>query len=140
MTTRAFSAALGSAAGIAAALLLTACASGSGSSDGGTPGASASAAVVDPVGTWTSTDDPEVFLGLGDDLRVAGKDGCNRLVGTWSSTDDNTVELGALASTMMYCEGVDTWLAQASVLQLDGSTAVVLDPDGARIGTLSRTD
>jgi len=140
MTTRALSASLGLAAGLAAALVLAGCASGSGSSDGGSPAASSPAVASDPVGTWTSADDPEVFLGLGDDFRVAGKDGCNRLIGSWSSSDDSTVQLGSIASTMMYCDGVDTWLSQASVLRIDGSTAVVLDPDGAEIGTLTRSE
>jgi heat shock protein HslJ len=91
------------------------------------------------IGTW-SADAPqgsEVFLTFTDG-KVTGKDGCNNLMGSWSAGDGSTVVLAGLASTMMYCEGVDTWLSKAVELRLDGDTAIVLDDGGAQIGTLTR--
>lgn len=70
------------------------------------------------------------------DGSVNGSDGCNRVMGNWSE-EDGTVDLGELASTMMFCEGVDTWLTMAKTAELDGNKLVFLDPDGTEIGTLT---
>ncbi len=106
----------------AALLLLTGCAA---------PAASA-------AGTWgtpNSSGQGEPGLNLADDGKVTGNDGCNRLMGEWTETD-GTVEFGALASTMMFCEGVDTWLLGASTAEVDGDSLVVFNEAGDQIGTL----
>ncbi|PPG32360.1 META domain-containing protein [Pseudoclavibacter sp. RFBB5] len=108
----------------AALLLLTGCAA---------PAASA-------AGTWgtpNSSGQGEPGLNLADDGKVTGNDGCNRLMGEWTETD-GTVEFGALASTMMFCEGVDTWLLGASTAEVDGDSLVVFNEAGDQIGTLPR--
>ncbi|SDZ08637.1 META domain-containing protein [Herbiconiux ginsengi] len=91
------------------------------------------------IGTWSSDaqQGAEVFLTFTDG-KVTGKDGCNNLMGSWSAGAGGSIVLSGLASTMMYCEGVDTWLSKAVGLTLDGRTAVVVDDTGTSIGTLTR--
>lgn len=67
---------------------------------------------------------------------VAGTDGCNRLAGRWR-LDGGVVRFTQMASTMMYCEGVDTWLSQAASAEVRGKTMYVFDRGGNSIGTLA---
>jgi len=78
------------------------------------------------------------YLEFFDDHRLAGTDGCNRLIGGWTAKGD-AVEFGQLASTMMFCEGVDTWLSQAATATRQGATLTVLNDAGTPIGTLKRS-
>jgi len=48
------------------------------------------------------------------------------------------IEFGPLASTLMACEGVDTWLGSATAATIDGSTMTLTDQGGKTIGTLER--
>ncbi|MBB2959265.1 META domain-containing protein [Pseudoclavibacter helvolus] len=101
----------------------------------GCAGSPASAA-----GSWGTPDSSgqgEPGLNLSDDGKVTGNDGCNRLMGDWTETDGK-VEFGALASTMMFCEGVDTWLVGATAAEVDGDSLVVFNEAGDQIGTLPR--
>lgn len=41
-------------------------------------------------------------------------------------------------STMMFCEGVDTWLSQAHTGTVEGDTLTILNEQGDEIGTLER--
>ncbi|TDP94381.1 heat shock protein HslJ [Leucobacter luti] len=66
-----------------------------------------------------------------------GNDGCNVLGGSYTVKDD-VIEFGVMRSTMMFCEGVDTWLSQAHTATMDGKTLTVLDEQGKQIGTLQR--
>ena len=66
-----------------------------------------------------------------------GTDGCNRLTGNWE-LDGATVKMPALASTMMYCEGVDDWLKGATSASISGATMTIEDAEGSIIGTLER--
>ena len=119
--------ALGLGLAASAALILTACAST-------TPGSAGS-----PEGTWgdaASANTP--YLELGDDGRLTGTDGCNRLTGTWKVAGDE-ITFGPLASTRMACEGVDTWLSNAVSAKISGSTMTVTGSGGAEIGSLERT-
>ncbi|HWL01581.1 MAG TPA: META domain-containing protein [Microbacteriaceae bacterium] len=97
------------------------------------PGGDASSA----VGTWGSDAQGEPNLSLTEDGKLSGTDGCNRLTGSWTQ-DGATVDFGQVASTMMFCEGVDTWLIDLSTGTVEGSTLHILDADGVEIGTLSR--
>jgi len=45
-----------------------------------------------------------------------------------------------MGSTMMYCEGVDTWLTQGTTAVVQGDALVVSDEDGKEIGTLDRKE
>jgi heat shock protein HslJ len=109
--------------------------------EGTVPGSAVPDAAADVVGTWTAEapDGVEVFLTFAADQKVSGKDGCNSLMGSWTTGSDGTVDVSSLASTMMYCEGVDTWLSKAATVSIDGDTATVSDATGAEIGTLTRT-
>jgi heat shock protein HslJ len=113
-------------AAVALALGLAGCAAGTGSAD--------------VTGTWGTPDATGTpGLELNADQSVTGTDGCNRLVGTWSLNGD-TIEFGTFASTLMACEGVDTWLSGASTATVAGSTMTVQDAGGDDIGTLERSD
>lgn len=73
-----------------------------------------------------------------EDSRVFGSDGCNRIMGSWGLLEDGSVELKQMASTMMMCQDVDTWMAGAAkVLVVDGDL-VVSSEAGAVLGTLQR--
>ena len=106
----------------------------------GLAGCSAGTESADVTGTWGTPDAMGTpGLELNADQSVTGTDGCNRLVGTWSLNGD-TIEFGTFASTLMACEGVDTWLSGASTATVDGSTMTVQDAGGDDIGTLERSD
>lgn len=112
---------------------LTACSGGSASND------SSPDPATDILGTWGDRDTRgKPSLEFTDDGRYAGSDGCNNLMGSWEVEGD-TVDLGAMASTLMACEDVDTWLSQAATVVVNGDTLEVQDEDGQQIGTLDRT-
>lgn len=90
------------------------------------------------VGSWgdsSQTDTPS--LDFTKDGKVTGTDGCNRLMGGFSE-HAGVVTFEQMASTMMFCEGVDTWLSKAATAKLSGDTLTVSDESGAEIGTLKR--
>ncbi|MEB0265810.1 META domain-containing protein [Cryobacterium sp. 10I5] len=98
-------------------------------------GASAESAAT---GVWGDPDAPRMpSLELHEDRSLSGTDGCNRLVGTWKMSGDR-IEFGPIASTLMACEGVDTWLGAATTATIDGSTMTLTDQGGKEIGTLER--
>ena len=114
---------------LAAAAALTACAgnAGTGGSD-----------PDDPVGTWGDTEAAgEPSLVLAGDGKLSGTDGCNQLSGAWTD-DDDTIAFDNVASTMMACEDVDTWLSKLSTGTVSGDTLTVYDTRGKEIGTLER--
>ena len=103
---------------------------------GCSPAASASGD-ADAAGTWGKNGDNAPQLVLGDDGKLSGTDGCNRLMGSWELEGD-TVKFGQVASTLMACEGVDTWLSALDSATVSGDTMTVLDSGGKKIGTLPR--
>ena len=108
-----------------AALALAACSSGGGDSES-------------VVGTWGDTDaqgQPSLVFEKGGSY--AGTDGCNNVGGDWTA-EGSTIDLGNMFSTLMFCEGVDTWLVEATSAELSGDTLTFHDRDGAEIGTLER--
>ena len=96
------------------------------------------ASATDVTGTWG---DPNVAGQPSLELSVAGEvtgtDGCNRLMGSYE-VDGDKVVFGPLASTMMYCEGVDTWMLNAASATVEGDRMTVYNPEGQSIGTLLR--
>lgn len=97
-------------------------------------------AAASPVGAWgDTTDRTQPSLVLADDGGLSGTDGCNRLMGSWTA-DGTTVTFSPLASTMMYCEGVDTWLLGAATAELTGDSLVIRESSGATIGILERSE
>lgn len=104
-----------------ALLMLTGCASGQ-----------------KPEGTWdANSPDPKPSLSLENGGQLSGTDGCNRLTGSWK-INGSTVEFGQVASTRMFCQGVDDWLSRLHTASIDGDTMTVLDASGATLGTLKR--
>jgi heat shock protein HslJ len=93
------------------------------------------------VGSWGDPDEAgEPYLEFSDDGSVAGSDGCNQLVGTWTLESEQIV-FSDLATTLMACEGVNTWLSAAStaVLEQDDDDELrILNSEGVPIGTLDR--
>ncbi len=113
----------------ALALALAGCTGSMGDAGGST---------ASPVGTWGTPDtEGQPYLDLSKDGSVAGSDGCNRLVGTWKE-NAAAIEFGPLASTMMACEGVDTWLSGAIGAVISGSTMTITDAGDKTIGTLEQ--
>ena len=99
---------------------------------------SAGAPVPSVEGAWGNTDDSSApSLDFASDGRVTGTDGCNRLMGHWAQ-DGTAVTISDLASTMMFCQEVDTWLSAAATAEIDGKALAVFNEDGEPIGTLER--
>ena len=110
----------------AAALTLTACS-----------GSPASASVSDT--TWGSPDSAgKPFITFTADGKAGGNDGCNIVGGSWTEKD-GSVSLDGLFSTMMFCEGVDTWLSTATSAVVEGDTITFSDEKGAEVGSLEKT-
>ncbi|VXB16001.1 META domain-containing protein [Citricoccus sp. K5] len=91
---------------------------------------------------WGSDAPGQPWLGFEAGGRLHGSDGCNRLMGEWTLTAQRA-DFGRLVSTMMFCEGVDTWLNGAVSARLlhdaSGDRLEVLDAAGRVIGVLPRT-
>lgn len=90
------------------------------------------------VGTWGTPDTHgEPSLTLEEDGSAFGSDGCNRMMGTYTA-DGSEITFGPLATTMMYCDGVDTWLSTGHTANVDGDVMTVFNESGESIGTLNR--
>lgn len=100
----------------------------------GTQSAEASGS-VEATGTWGSGAPAQPQLVLAEDGTLSGTDGCNNLFGSWQQ-EGNMIDFGQVGSTLMYCEGVDTWLLQLNTGKVEGNALVVFDSDGNEIGTL----
>lgn len=92
------------------------------------------------VGVWGGdTSDPkQPSLELKSDGNATGTDGCNSSWFLERGRQNHRIR-GGLASTRMACEGVDTWLSNASTarIQEDGKLAVFGQGGGDEIGTLA---
>ena len=76
-------------------------------------------------------------LTIAADGSFNGTDGCNSMVGKGTFNGD-TFEFGEFASTMMACEGIDTWLSAAGTATVSGGKLAVAASDGTEIGTLAK--
>ena len=118
------------AGAVVALLMLAGCAGEEGEAKGGS---------VDPVGVGGDTSDTTApSLDLADDGSFSGTDGCNQLNGSWTVDEADHVQFEDVASTMMACEDVDTWLAGLTEATVADDTMTVLGQDGNEIGTLER--
>lgn len=88
-------------------------------------------------GTWGTDEPGQPHLKLDADGTVTGTDGCNRLMGKWT-LGEGVIHFQQMVSTMMYCEGVDTWLSGAASAKVHGDSLLVFDRGGVEIGTLHR--
>ncbi|HXH35297.1 MAG TPA: META domain-containing protein [Plantibacter sp.] len=114
-------------AGIVTAFVLVGCAGSAGN------------AVLGTWGEGTAATDPHLVFS--DDGRVSGSDGCNSLTGSWKA-DGDAIVVSDVATTLMACPDVDTWLggiAQATLSESDDQLTV-LDESGTQIGSLDRED
>ncbi|MEO8908514.1 MAG: META domain-containing protein [Microbacteriaceae bacterium] len=101
--------------------------------------AACSAGAPAATGTWGDSSAAQTpYLTLKSDGSLGGSDGCNRLIGTWKQSDAD-ITFGKLGSTMMACEGVDTWLSKAASATVAGSTLTVKDESNNKIGTLDKS-
>ncbi len=91
------------------------------------------------VGTWGTPNVPgSPSLVLSSDGMLSGTDGCNRLSGSWQDSN-GVLTFPNLASTMMFCSGVDTWLSRAKSAMLKGeNTLEFSDTSSVEIGSLPR--
>ena len=95
---------------------------------------------VDVAGTWGNENQSgEPWLTFAEDGRFSGSDGCNQVFGSYTVSGD-TVSFGEMGSTLMFCEGVDTWLSTAASADVTDNTMVVRDAANAEIGTLERSE
>jgi heat shock protein HslJ len=91
----------------------------------------------DVDGTWGDPGDAAPQLVLATDGTLTGTDGCNLLNGRWRA-DGPDVEFSDTLSTLMACQGVDTWLVQLSSATVDGDIMTVMSADGRKVGTLAK--
>lgn len=91
------------------------------------------------VGTWgTPGTSGSPSLVLAADGTLSGTDGCNRLAGSWQDSN-GVVTFPDMLSTMMFCDGVDTWLSRAKSAKLKGeNTLEFSDTSADPIGSLPR--
>lgn len=91
-----------------------------------------------PIGQWVESDEAGApFLTLAADGSATGDDGCNRLIGTWELADDGAVTFGPFASTLKFCEGVETWLGGAALGRIQGGVMTLQDASGTVLGQLA---
>jgi len=90
-----------------------------------------------PAGTWGEGGEGQPQLILDEQGGVGGTDGCNTIVGEWSTAASGIV-FGDMLGTLMYCEGVDTWLTNMKSAAVRGDELHILDRDGVEIGVLKR--
>lgn len=127
---------------VAAALLsLGAVLAFAGCAQSGTPGGgdatSESPAPADVAGLWQSDEPGEPHLEFTEDGEVSGTDGCNGISTTYA-VDGDSIVLEDFVSTLMACQGVDTWLRDVKTVHVSGDTMTVENRDGTEIGTLHR--
>jgi heat shock protein HslJ len=65
------------------------------------------------------------------DGSVSGDAGCNRIIGTYT-VDGSTIDIGPLATTLMYCEGVME-AEQAFIKALEKSTSFAVKQDRLKL-------
>lgn len=89
------------------------------------------------VGDWGGGSPWLPQLSLHSEGRLTGTDGCNRLAGFWTE-ESGTVRLSEVITTLMFCEGVDTWLSGLHHLRAEGDVLHVYGADGRELGRLRR--
>lgn len=102
--------------------------------------ACSSAGSASVLGTWGTPDTRgEVSLEFTDDGRVAGSDGCNRVMGGWEA-DGNKITFSQMATTMMACPDIDVWFVDVAGATFNGDTLTVTNSSGDEIGSIERAN
>lgn len=97
-------------------------------------------ASVEVSGTWGDQNQQGMpALELGPNGALSGTDGCNQLVGEYVATGTDLI-FENVASTMMFCEGVDTWLSALATASVAGDSMTIFDSSGVEIGSLQRAE
>lgn len=132
--------ATGLALAAAAALALSGCVVVTPGAGAGAGGGSGPGGGPDPIGSWGTVDSTGVpFLTFAEGGQFNGSDGCNTLSGMWE-LDGNTIDFENVATTLMACEGVDTWLSALDEATISGTTMTILNEADKVIGTLERAN
>lgn len=96
------------------------------------------AATPSAAGSWGSPLKPnQPSLLLEESGVLTGTDGCNRMMGSWGQEGADVI-LSDVATTMMFCDGVDTWLSTATRAELEGDTLVFFNVNDAEVGELTK--
>ena len=91
-----------------------------------------------PVGYWVESNTPTApFLSISADRTFTGNDGCNNIFGSWSTEDGDVTVFSEVGTTLMACEGVDTWLSALARATVRAGTMTVQSEDGTTIGQLT---
>lgn len=91
-----------------------------------------------PIGQWVESDaEGAPFILISADGSFGGDDGCNVFTGSWELADDGAILFTQIASTLRYCEGLDTWLTQAAKGRVLAGVMTIEDADGLVLGQLS---
>ena len=91
-----------------------------------------------PIGYWVESATPAApFLSIQADGTYSGNDGCNVIVGGWEQADDEAILFTHGVSTLMACEGVDTWLNQAVKGRVRAGVMTLESAEGTVLGQLS---
>lgn len=100
-------------------------------------GCAVSPAPANFVGTWGTEAQGQPSLTIENDNTYSGTDGCNRLFGTYE-IEGASIVFEPPASTMMFCEGVDTWLLNMASGRIDGDSLEIQNAKQMIIGSLTR--
>lgn len=100
--------------------------------------AACSGRAVSAVGTWGEDGDGQPQLVLDAGGQLSGTDGCNRLMGSWEQ-DGQSITFGLVATSLMACPDVNTWLLGLSTARIEGDVLHVSDDSGTQIGSLNRS-
>ncbi|MDN5794602.1 MAG: META domain-containing protein [Intrasporangium sp.] len=117
---------------LAATLALTGC-----SSDASPTNSPTTAAGSPVAGSWGKEATGQPSITIAEDGAFNGTDGCNSMAGH-GTLADGKFDLGAFRTTLMACEGIDTWLSKAASATRSGDTLTLFDKDGTQIGTLDK--
>lgn len=90
-----------------------------------------------PVGTWGAGGEAQPQLIISEDGAIGGTDGCNVMFGNWLSDGDGIV-FKEVGGTLMFCEGVDTWLSQMQSATFQDNEIHIRGEGGEEIGTLAK--
>ena len=91
-----------------------------------------------PIGQWVESDAADSpFITISADGTFSGDDGCNVIAGSWELADDEAVLFSDIISTLRYCEGLDTWLADSALGRVQAGVMTIQDADGVVLGQLT---
>lgn len=85
-----------------------------------------------PIGFWGSEETDQPNLSFSAEA-INGTDGCNRLSGSWTQEETGRIRFEDVASTRMYCDWVNTWLAELDSAVIDNDELHVFNASGVEM-------